>query len=325
MVRLLVAAALAIAPPVAAQGLHLLVVTGLGGEPSYSASFATAGAGLVDAARGWGVPASRITWLAEDTTRDAARVRGRSTKAALEAALARIGREGQRGDTVLVVLIGHGSGEGATSRISLPGPDPTAADLGRALDALDGRVLVVVVAASGSGDFLPVLSRPGRIIITATRSAVERNESLFGSRWVQGLASAEADADKDGRITLLESFTYASRAVQRAYDDDKRLLTEHAQLDDDGDGRGSGTPGADGASDGALARRVGFGGRAISTDPRVAALVAERTALETQVEQLRRRKETMREAEYLDALEALLVRIAEKTAAIRDASGGGAP
>ena len=30
-------------------------------------------------------------------------------------------------------------------------------------------------------------------------------------------------------------------ALQRAYDDDKRLLTEHAQLDDDGDGRGSGT------------------------------------------------------------------------------------
>lgn len=325
MRALLVFAVLAGSPPLAAQGVHVLVVTGLGGEPSYTASFATAGAGLVDAARGWGVPAARITWLAEDTTTDAVRVRGRSTTAALDAAFARLARESGRGDTVLVVLIGHGSGEGTSSRVSLPGPDPTAADLGRALDALPGRVLVVVIAASGSGDFLPVLSRPGRIVITATRSATERNESLFGARWVQGLASGEADADKDGRSSVLESFLYASRAVQRAYEDDKRLLTEHAQLDDDGDGRGSGTPGADGSTDGALARRVGFGGRATPTDPRVAALVAERAALEAEVEQLRRRKETMREAAYLDALEALLVRIAEKTAAIRATAGGGAP
>jgi hypothetical protein len=325
MRRVLLLAALLVAPPLAAQGLHVLVVTGLGGEPSYSASFATAGAGMVDAARGWGVPATRITWLAEDTTRDAARVRGRSTKSALDAAFSRLGRDTRRGDTVLVVLIGHGSGEGTGSRVSLPGPDPTAADLGRSLDALTGRVLVVVLAASGSGDFLPALSRPGRIVITATRSATERNESLFGARWVQGLASGEADADKDGRSSVLESFLYAKRAVERVYEDDKRLLTEHAQLDDDGDGRGSGTPGADGTTDGALARRVTFGGRARPTDPRVAALVTERAALEAEVEQLRRLKDTMREAAYLDALEGLLVRIAEKTAAIRAATGGGAP
>ncbi|HET9065160.1 MAG TPA: hypothetical protein VFN22_05025 [Gemmatimonadales bacterium] len=311
--------------PVSAQRSHLLVITGLGGEPSYSASFATSGAALVEAARRWSLPAEHITWLVEDTSAHDGLSSGRSTRDGITAAFSQLTRSSQRGDTVLVVLVGHGSGEGIGSKLSVPGPDPTATDYAGWLDALAGRVVVVVVAASGSGDFLPVLSRPGRIVITATKSSTERNESLFGARWVQGLTSGEADANKDGRITVLESYQYATAAVARVYEADKRLMTEHAMLDDDGDGKGSAVPGADGSTDGVLARRVGFGGPDASTDPRVVALVASRSALEADVEALRRRRGEMSESAYLDALETLVVRIAEISKQIRTLDGNRTP
>ncbi len=321
--RLLLLLGLAATPLAAQDGrLHVLVVTGLSGEPSFAATFATAGSALVEAACGpWGVPDSSVTWLAEDTSRDPAQVSGRATKAALDTAFRRLATRSRPGDVVAVFLIGHGSGSGIESRLSLPGPDPTAADYGHWLDELTGRTVVVVVAASASGDFLPVLSRPGRIVITATRSSTERNESLFASRFAQGLASLEADADKDGKVSVLEAFLYAQREVAAAYAKDKRLQTEHAQLDDNGDGKGSAEPAADGATDGALARRVTFGSAPAVNDPRVAALLAERRTLEDQVEALRRRKEGMSEAAYSAELEKLLVDIAQHTRQIRALSG----
>jgi hypothetical protein len=207
----------------------------------------------------------------------------------------------------------------------LPGPDPTALDFARWLDALPGRAAVIVVGASASGDFLPVLARPGRVVITATRSSAERNESLFAARFAHGLASLEADADKDGRVDVLEAFQYAAREVAAAYERDGRLKTEHAMLDDTGDGRGAAEPGQDGVADGALARRIAFGAQPSSADPRVSALLAERRALEEQVEALRRRKDGMREAAYLDELERLLVAIAERTERIRALEPGASP
>ena len=298
--------------------LHVLVITGLSGEPSFAASFATAGGALIEAACGpWGVNDSSVVWLAEDPARDRQRIGGRATRGAIDTAFARLAARSKRGDVVAVILIGHGSSQGAESRLSLPGADPTAADYSRWLDRLPGRTVVAVVAASGSGDFLPVLARPGRIVITATRSSTERNESYFGSRFAHGLASLEADGDKDGRVSVLEAFAYAQREVAAAYQADGRLQTEHAQLDDDGDGRGTASPGAEGTSDGVLSRRVTFGKAAAVSDPRVATLLTQRRELETQVEALRRRKDSMTEAAYLAELERLLVQIAERTQAIR--------
>lgn len=321
---------LALSTPTAAVGAqqlsvdHLLIVTGLSGEPSFAATFNGIGETLADAARNqWGIAAGNVTWLAEQVSGGAARANGRSTRGAIDSALARIASRSKPGEAVAVFLVGHGSGEGAGSKLSIPGADPSATDYAAWLDRLSGRTVAVFVVASGSGDFAPVLARPDRIVITATRSSTERNESLFAARMSHGLASREADADKDGRISVLEAFDYANREVQRAYESTNRLRTEHAQLEDDGDGKPSANPGAAGVTDGRLAARVVFGKQPTSSDPAVAKLFEERRQLEVAVEELRRRKDSMREAEYQRELEALLVQIAERTRAIRAAQGGG--
>jgi hypothetical protein len=300
---------------------HVLLITGLSGEPRFAAAFHSEAASIYDAAKArWVRSDSSLMYLAEDPAQDPARITGRATRDGVATAIARLGTRSTPGDVVLIVLIGHGSGQGPDSRLNLPGPDATAADFATWFAPLAGRIVVLVNASSASGDFVPVLSAKDRVIVTATKSAMERNETTFGEYFAKALASESADADRDGRVTLLEAFDYARREVARGYETKNLLATEHALLDDDGDGKGSTAPGG-AQGDGAVARTVGFGITAPSTDPRVAALVLERRALEGQVDALRRRKAGMDSTAYERELERLLLEIATKSAAIRAATG----
>jgi hypothetical protein len=290
---------------VRAQRLHVLIATGLAGEPRFRAAFERTAATLADSARArWGVSDSSLIVLAEDTV--GARGARRATRDEIARSFARLSRRVAPGDVLLVFLEGHGSGEGTGSRVSLPGPDATAADFAGWLAGFPRQSVVFINAASGSGDFVGALKGPGRVVVTSTRTAMERNETTFAAPFVRGLTGTEADADKDGRVSVLEAFAFAKKEVERAYETDNRMLTEHAVL-----------------SDSALARTVAFGGARPSADPRVAGLVAERQALESQVAALRARKESLDPATYDRELERLLVLIAEKSRAIR--AGSAAP
>jgi hypothetical protein len=295
-----------------AQRVHVLAVAGLSGEPAYRLLFESAAATLVDSARArWHVSDSSLFVLTEDATTTRVRATGRSTKDQIAKAFLALSRRVAPGDVVLVFLVGHGSGEGADSRVSLPGPDATAADFAGWLAGFPRQTIVLVNAASGSGDFVGVLAGPKRVIVTATRTALERNESRFAAPFVRGLTSGEADADKDGRVSVLEAFAYAKKEVARAYETDNKMLTEHAAL-----------------SDSTLARTVSFGverGQATPLDPRAAALVAERSELESKVAALRGRKDAMSPAAYEAELERLLVQVAEKSQAIRALGTGAKP
>lgn len=204
------AALIAIAAhPLRAQ-THLLIVSGLGGEPRYTTRFQQLATSLADAAvKRFGIPDSDVVWLGEDSVSKALHFRGQSTKANLERAITRFAQRAGPGDQVVIVLIGHGSGEGDDSRISLPGPDPSATDFAHMLARFPTQKIAFVDLTSASGDMLPVLAAPNRVIITATKSAFERNESHFGEFFIQALTGDVADTDKDGRVSLLEAFQYA--------------------------------------------------------------------------------------------------------------------
>ncbi len=312
-------------PPAAGAQTRLVVVSGLAGEPKYAESFHAWSASLVDAARSrYGMADSSVVWLAEEPAKAPGRIVGRSTKENVERTLEALAVRMRAGEQLVVVLVGHGSMQGEGVRLTLPGPDLSAADLARALARHGSRRVAIIVAASSSGDFVPALSAPGRVIITATKSGFERNESIFGGHFVAALAGDGADADKDGRVSLLEAFTYATREVRRVYEQENRLLTEHALLDDDGDRSGSAEPGARGG-DGGLARSFFLTGAAsaaaASNDPRAAALRKEKEELEAKIEALKGRKEAMDAKAYEAELERLLVDLAATTRALRAREG----
>jgi hypothetical protein len=306
----------------AAASLWVMIVTGLSGEPQYAKSFATQAAALYDAAKDrWGVRDSGLVYLAEDPAADPRRITGRSTLEAIRASLTRFAARARPNDVVAVFLIGHGSEQGEEPKLSLPGPDLSPGDLAVQFAALGSQTVVLVDLASASGGFLAPISAARRVVITATKSGFERNATVFGEYFVTGLAGGAADVNKDGRVTLAEAYTYARAEVARFYQSANRLQSEHAQLDDDGDRHGSAELGV--AGDGGVARTIGFPTAAepVSADPAVAALLADRRRLESEIAALRGRKASLDSTAYSTELERLLVALAETNQKIRAKEG----
>ncbi len=218
-----------------------------------------------------------------------------------------------------LVFIGHGTFDGRTAKFNLRGPDISADDLAATLKPCR-RPLVILQCASASGPFLKTLSAPGRVIITATRSGYEVNATRFGGFLARAIADPAADLDKDGQTSLLEAYLVASHQVEQSYKEEGRLMTEHALLDDNGDGFGTpaewfhGTravkSAADGKSvDGVRAHQLflvpGDIERQLPPEAR-----ARRDELEQKLSALRLLKAKLNEDEYYRQLEAIMVELA---------------
>jgi hypothetical protein len=165
-------------------------------------------------------------------------------------------------------------------------------------------------------------------VITATKSGAEQNETMFPGFFVAGLTGAAADTDKDGRVSLFEAFDFARQEVERAYTSNRRLQTEHPMLEADGDGVGSPSPKAAegdgaGASLAFLGSPAGASSTGASASPELRALEAEKRRIEGALDQLRRQRAQLAEAEYQQKLEQLLLELSRNGQAIRKLTGGG--
>lgn len=321
------------AAPVEAQDTHLLLVVGLGGDQAYRELFHGWAVDMTAAAVDrLGLAESRIVYLGERPEDAPGVIDDRSSLENMASVLARLARDVGPRDRILILLIGHGTGEGEDVQFNLPGPDLTPQDLEVMLNDFPTQTVAVVNTSPSSGPFVPVLSGPNRVVLTATRSAQERNETQFGGFFVEALKEAGSDLDKDGRTSLAEAFQYARREVDRYYESQGLLATEHAQLDDDGDGEGS-TDLGENVSDGRLAgafwfgpsSQVGVGGLVPDsiTDPELLRLFGEKAELERRVQELRGLKSQMEESRYEQELESLLVELALKNREIREKGGEG--
>jgi hypothetical protein len=86
------------------------------------------------------------------------------------------------------------------------------------------------------------LARRDRVVIAATEADAETNETTFPAVFAKvlaaGLDPAEHDFDKDGKLTLFDLYVAVGKEIAQNYATAEQLATEHAQLDDDGDGVG---------------------------------------------------------------------------------------
>ncbi|MBT8447732.1 MAG: C13 family peptidase [Gammaproteobacteria bacterium] len=298
---------------------HLLIVGGIGGTDDYRQQFSAAATRLYRSAIEAGLAADNIALLNASPLSDPSLPRRDSDKSTLLQALDEIAARAATDDRVFVVLIGHGNPRGDGAAFNLPGPDITATELATALDKLANRLIVVVNSASASGPFVKPLSAANRVVISATSSGREYHATLFGEYFVAALAEPGADRDKDQRISMLEAFVYARREVERAYEREKKILIEHALLDDNGDGDGSSAPG-ELESDGALAARVHLQqphALALGASPELVGRVQRRQELEQSITALKRRRDGLAHDDYYAQLERLLVDLALLSREIR--------
>ena len=218
-----------------------------------------------------------------------------------------------------LVLIGHGSFDGKEARFNLRGPDVTATDLALWLRPFR-RPLAVIDTSSSSAPFMAKLSGTNRVVITATRSGNEQNFTRFGQYLAEAIEDPQSDLDKDGSVSLLEAFLTASRRTAEFYRVEGRIATEHALLDDNGDGLGTPAdwfrglraikkPKEDAVVDGLLAQQFQLApsqaDRNLTAEQR-----ARRDSLEREVLLYREKKGQLPENEYYRELEKLLVKLA---------------
>ena len=289
----------------------LLIVVGLSGDPEHGKTFQKWGSTLAEASGRLGVPPERLVYLVDQPGPDIKGVTGAPTREELTRAFDKFAKEAGPDDLVFVMLIGHGSFNGGTAKFNLPGPDLSGAEFNAMLQKLPTKQLVFVNASASSGPFVEALSAPGRTIITATRNGAEQYATLFGGYFVDALTSDAADADKNKRVSVLEAFNFAKAEVARAYEKQGLLSTEHALLDDNGDGVGH-EEAKEG--DGAIAKTTYLDSKTVEqagADAALARLLEERQRIEQEIEKLKSRKDQMKLEEYEDQLEKLLVDLAK--------------
>lgn len=304
---------------------HLVIISGLSGEDRFARDYLEWGSGLAAAAvERYGLPVSNVVWLAEDAEAHAG-IRGRSTRENVERELRTLSQRAGAGDRILIVIFGHGSYQSGESRINLPGPDIDGKAFASLLAGLGTQRVAVVNATSASGGFIQDLAGPNRIVITATKSGMEANETVFGSHFTAALTGDAADTNKDGRVSLLEAFEYTRLEVEREYERGNKLQTEHALLDAVGDGKGvTDVAAANPHGQAAAAFHLGsVAAAAAGASPELRALYAEKARIEEALDALRARKDSMPEAEYESALEKLLVDLSRNAQSIRRLEGGG--
>ena len=174
-------------------------------------------------------------------------------------------------DSLWVFLLGHGSQDDRHGWFHLPGPDLNAAQWAGLFAPLETKEQLFWLTHSASGSFLKPLARPGRVVISATDDG-EVNETRFPSALADTMRKhLNPEPSKDTTVstpsTVLELFRETVRYVDQSFKDDNLVPTEHAKLDDNGDGSGTeaadvavprqGESGADPAVvDGAISDRI---------------------------------------------------------------------
>lgn len=286
----------------------LLIVVGAPGEADYATNFVQQAARWEKLGEQAGAKRTTLGIGDAGTTDDFALLRSAIAAEPTEGAAA-----------LWIVLIGHGTYDGRDAKFNLRGPDLAAADLALWLKPFH-RPVAVIDTSSASGPFLKPLSAPGRVVVTATRSGNEQSFARFGGSLADAIADPASDLDQDGQTSLLEAFLSASAKVAEFYKTADRLATEHALIDDNGDGLGTpadwfrGTRASKKAKDGKALD--GLRARQLhlvrspderSMDPAVRARCDE---LELAIEKHREARPTMSDDEYFRGLEALLREIA---------------
>jgi hypothetical protein len=308
MIKALLSIGLCVAAAGTGDRPCVLIVVGAPGAPEYKSEFSR-WADLWQAAAGK-ARAESIRIGSTDGAGVTDKERIRSTLAAKVAASP---------EPLWIVLIGHGTDDGREAKFNLRGPDVTDVELSEWLTMVK-RQVVILDCTSASGSFINRLSGLNRIVITATKSGHEINFARFGQYLAEAIGDGRSDIDKDGQVSLLEAFLTASNRVDEYYRTHSQLATEHALVDDNGDRLG--TPASwfqgvratrrakNGAPlDGLRAHQVHLIPSDRERDIPVE-LRKRRDQLELSIAALRDQKSKLKEDDYYERVEKLMVELA---------------
>lgn len=239
----------------AAAKNHALIIVGLPGDAEHEKLFA-------DTARQW------RDWLTDSLDFKVTVLFGPSgkpplanapaTRAGIEGQIADLKKSLRADDRLWIFFLGHGDYDGERVSFHLPGRDLHGDDLRKLFAGIACKEQVFWLTHSASGYLVKSLAAKGRIVIAATGDE-EFNDTEFPQALATIMGKLHANGEK---VSILQLYRRTVAEVESRFAADKRIATEHAQLDDNGDGDGTEQPiaEADGGkkptADGRLASRT---------------------------------------------------------------------
>ena len=284
---------LVVVPAAALADLHVVVIEGLGGEPRYTEQLGEQVAAIITASQSLTTNENIRVFRAEEAARDEVLAYFEKLKSALVTT-----------DQVALYLVGHGSYDNHEYKFNIAGPDLTGEDIAGMLDSLPSTNQLLVNTSSASGAIADLVKNDSRMLILATRSGVERHATRFGNYFVAALNDPTADVDKNRIISAAEAFSFAERQVDDYFERNGQLATEHPRLE------------------GERADRFGVArldsARPTTGDTVLAELIAERAALNAQIDSLRLEQDNLTPSVYRTRLLQNMIELAETEEAIED-------
>ena len=228
---------------------HALIVCGLTGDVAHRVLFGQTTEKIYHALTTLhGFEESKVTvlWSEPKAPSDGPALsasRGPATREALTETASVLAQALQSSDSLWVFMLGHAHFDGKNSWLNLPGPDLNQIDFGGLFAPVACKEQVFFMTTAASGFFIKPLAKPQRIVVTATEADREVNETIFPHKLAAALAeppsNADFDIDGDGQSSLLDLYLWSARETAKEYATEMLLATEHAQIDDNGDGRGT--------------------------------------------------------------------------------------
>ena len=171
-------------PAAASADSSALILSGVPGSPEHAEKFTKWAEGtqkvLVEK---FGFSPDRVILLSDKKT----------TQDDVRAAFATLKRQLKATDSFFLFFIGHGSGEGEY-KFNISGPDFTAADYNKLLSTLTVGRTVIVNGTSASGGAIEQFAGKNRVVVTATRSGQEGNDTVFYEYFLEALQTKRPKA-----------------------------------------------------------------------------------------------------------------------------------
>ncbi len=172
----------------------------------------------------------------------------------IERAITSLARQLGPRDSCWVFVLGHANLYGKNSYLNIEGKDISQNDFAKAFaplqleasahsDTEPSPERVVWICSPVSGQWLKPLAKTGCVLISATEAGAELTATEMAYALGDVLAGeAEhqelTDIDHDSKLTLLDLYLAVNIEITSRFVALEYIQTEHAQLDDDGDGRG---------------------------------------------------------------------------------------
>jgi hypothetical protein len=144
-------------------------------------------------------------------------------------------------DRFIFYYTGQANVVSETLRLNLTGPDVTHKQLSGWINGIKASSMLIVLDCPCAGLAVKALTGQGRIIIAAG-TAEQPYSTKFSEYFVPALIDKNSDTNGDGRISLLEAFTSASKGIDEFYRLQSLLTTETPVLEDNADGSASRQP-----------------------------------------------------------------------------------